>query len=152
MINKHTVGYHPSSSQLTSRIHPLRIFLEFFPIPVNSTMFVEMFQIYGVKITGKYIYESKNWICSFLVEPQAKLSPGFYHYPQTEGNYLFPPEQRFLKIHFSPAEKQKAGGRRGLCSWKKNTEIKPMRVLLTSFDKLHHFCNLYIFGFCFVVP
>ena len=52
-------------------------------------MFVEMFQIYDVKITGKYIYESKNWICSFLVEPQAKLSPRFLS---------LPPDRRQLPI------------------------------------------------------
>ena len=68
---KHTVGYHRSSSQLTSRIHPLiflwtpkgfsspESFLNFFP-NLYSSMVAKKFQIYGVKITGKYISESKN--------------------------------------------------------------------------------------------
>ena len=43
------------------------IFLEFFHKPVYSTMVVEKFQIYVVTITGKYICESKNWICLFLL-------------------------------------------------------------------------------------
>ena len=72
MVNKHTVDYHPSPSQLISRIHSriyfygllrglsFRIFLEFFPNPVYSTMIAEKFQIYSVEITGKYISESKN--------------------------------------------------------------------------------------------
>ena len=56
---------------LISRIHPF-IFpctfkgfissesLNFFPKPVYSTMVVEKFQIYSVKITDKYFCETKN--------------------------------------------------------------------------------------------
>ena len=78
MVNKHTEHYHRSPSQLISRIHPF-IFpctfkgfissesLNFFPKPVYSTMVVEKFQIYSVKITDKYFCETKNWICSFLL-------------------------------------------------------------------------------------
>ena len=40
-------------------------------------MVVEKFQIYGVKITGKYICESKNWICSFLLMAPSKNLPTF---------------------------------------------------------------------------
>ena len=35
-------------------------------------MFVEKIQICNVKIAGKYICESKNWICSFLLIPLSK--------------------------------------------------------------------------------
>ena len=38
-------------------------------------MIAEKFQIYSVKITGKYIYESKNWICSFLFMHPSKTLP-----------------------------------------------------------------------------
>ena len=38
-----------------------RVFVEFFSKPVYSTMVAEKFQIYSVKITGKYICESKDW-------------------------------------------------------------------------------------------
>ena len=34
----------------------------------------------------------------------------------------------------------------------KMTKIKLARVLVTTFDKFNHLCNLYIVGFCFVVP
>ena len=34
----------------------------------------------------------------------------------------------------------------------KINKIKPTRVLVTSLDKIHHLCNLYIIGFCFAVP
>ena len=56
-----------------------RAFLEFFPKPVYSTMVVEEFQVYGVKITGKYIYPSKNLPQVFIITLQA------------EGNYPFLP-------------------------------------------------------------
>ena len=61
MVNKYTVDYRHSPSQLTSRIH-LLIFLwtpkglisllEIVSKPVYSTMVAEKFQIYSVKITG----------------------------------------------------------------------------------------------------
>ena len=66
MVNNHTVDYHPSPLQLFSRIHLTYFYglltglSEFFPKPVYSTMVPEKFQIYSVKITGKYICESKN--------------------------------------------------------------------------------------------
>ena len=68
--DKHTVDYHPSPSQLTSRIYPLiflwtpkwfispEYFLIFFCKHVYYTMIADKFQIYGVKVTGKYICES----------------------------------------------------------------------------------------------
>ena len=43
------------------------IFLKFFSIPVYSTTIAEKFQIYGAKITDKYICNSKNWIFSCLL-------------------------------------------------------------------------------------
>ena len=53
MVNKNTADYQPSPSQLISRIQPLiflwtpkgfiRIFFEFFPKPVYSTMVTEKF-------------------------------------------------------------------------------------------------------------
>ena len=47
------------------------------------SMVVEKFQIYGVKITEKYMCEWKNWICSFLLLPLSKTLS------QTEWNYPF---------------------------------------------------------------
>ena len=70
MINEHTVDYHTSPSQLTSRIHPLIFLWTFrgsslqiisliFLKPVYLTMVAEKLQISGVKI-GKYIRDSKT--------------------------------------------------------------------------------------------
>ena len=41
-------------------------------------MVTKMFEIHGVKITGKYICESKNWIW-LLMHLKQNSSVGFYH-------------------------------------------------------------------------
>ena len=82
VVNKHTVDYQPSPSGLTSRIHPL--IFRWRPqgsiSPDNSWIFSqtcifhhgenfsygENFQIYGVKITGKCICQSKKLIFLFI--------------------------------------------------------------------------------------
>ena len=59
----------------------------------------ERFQIYGVQITRKYIYESKELeVEIFTHSPQDKLSFGSHHHPQAErGKLLFPPDGLFFK-------------------------------------------------------
>ena len=86
-VNKHTVNYHPSPSQLISRIHPLmflwtpkafiRIFLELFPKLVYSTMVAEKFQIYGVRITANTFVSQKIESLHFYSWPQLKVCPRF---------------------------------------------------------------------------
>ena len=157
IVNKHTVDYHPILSELTSRIHPL-IFLwtpkgfifspECFLIfskPVFHTMVVEKFQIHGVKITGKCICESKCWIYAFLLMFRCKNIPQVFIITSCLGRRKLTnsPKQQFL--YFSSAEREEDYGA------EKMTKIKLAKVLLKSFDKFHHFCNLYIFGFCSVV-
>ena len=67
-------------------------------------MVAEKFQIYSVKITGKY------WICSFLVVIESKTHhPGFYHYSPGRKKLPVPPEQHFLKILLLE-QKGKGGG------------------------------------------
>ena len=124
MVNEHTVDYHPSPSELTSRIHPLiflwtpkgfifspECFLSFFK-PVFRTMVAEKFQIHGVKITGKCICESKNWICSFLLMPhKQKWPPGSYHYHSRQEEVNHFPQKTVFVFFLS-----RKGG--GLWSWK----------------------------------
>ena len=57
-------------------------------------------KVSGVKITGRYIRESKNWICSFLLMPPNKTLP------QAEENHPFHPNSIFWKSIFP----QKKGG------------------------------------------
>ena len=105
-----------------------RIFLEFFPKRVYSTIVAEKFQIYSVKITGTYICESKHWICSFLLMPPRKTLPQvFIIIPQAEGT-------AFLKIFFLSGKRGKNYG------VTKIAKIKRRRVLITSCDKFHHLC------------
>ena len=132
-VNEHTVNYHPSPSELTSTIHPLifpwtpkgyispAYFLNCFSRNyIYPTMFAEKFQIHGVKITEKYICESKNSICSFLIlhppRPKKKKSPpGFYHYHSRQKEIIHFPQTTFFENLFFPSRK---GG--GLWSWKIN--------------------------------
>ena len=91
------------------------------------------FQIYGVKITGRHICESKTYICSFLLIPQGRWK-------------LVISSERFLKICSPPAERGKDYGA------DKMSKIKLGTILVTDFDKFHHLCSLCIFAFCFILP
>ena len=72
----------------------------------------------------------------------------FYSCPQGKLKKLpITTTRPFLKIYFFP--QQNGEENYGV---EKITKIKPTRVLVTSFEEFHHLCNLYIFGFCFVVP
>ena len=85
------------------------IFPEVFLKPVYPTMILEKFQIYGIKITGKYICESK---VEFFKQ---NSPPGSYHYLPGRRKLPIPPELRFLKINFFSSRN---GGGGGLWSWK----------------------------------
>ena len=61
-------------------------------------MVAETFQIYSVKITANTFVSQKIESVHFYSCPQAKLSPGFYHYPPGRRELPSPPEQHFLKI------------------------------------------------------
>ena len=87
-----------------------RIFLGFFPKPAYSTLVAGKFQIYSAKITGKYICEYPH----FFHTPKQNSPPGFYHYPQAEGNYPLLLNSVFRRSIFP---QQKGGGL--LWSWKK---------------------------------
>ena len=118
------------------RVYLSRIFLEFFLKPVHPTMAVEKFQIYDINITGRYICESKSWICSYLLMTSfsSPWRKKITHFTQT----AFSENIFFIK--------QKGEG----YAAENMTKFKLARVLVTSFDIFHHLYNLYI-GFCFFV-
>ena len=108
MVNKHTVDYHPSPSQLISRIHThismdslgvylSRIFLEFFPKPVYSTM-VKSFKFIVLRLLEIYLWVKKLFISTHA--PKQNSPPGLYHYPPGRRELPIPPKQRFVKIFF----------------------------------------------------
>ena len=154
MVNKRTVDYPPSPSQLISRIHPLiflwtpkwfispESLLDFFPKPVYSTMVAENFQIYSVYY--KYIFKSKIKSVQFYSCPQAKLSPMFWQSSPRQAGIAHSSRTAFSEDIFSLAEREER-----IMEFKKLPKLT--RVLVTSFDKFHHPCNLYIFALCFVV-
>ena len=88
-------------------------------------MVAEKFEVSGVKIIGRYA-------------PKQNSPPGRKKLPISSN-------QGFPKICFSPSRKGEDYGA------EKMTKVKLVRVLVTSFDKFHHLCNLHIFGLCFVL-
>ena len=91
-------------------------------------MVAEKFQIYSVKIAGKYICELKNWICSFLLMPPIKTLPQADTYSSRTA---------LSEDTFSLAERAR-GEDYGV---KKITKLKPMRVLVRSFYKFTIFAT-----------
>ena len=68
-------------------ISPARVFLEFSPKPVYSTMVAEKFQIYSVKTTANTFVSQKIESVQFYPCSQAKLSPRFLSLsPRQTGN------------------------------------------------------------------
>ena len=112
MVNKHTVDYHPSSSQLTSRIYPLRFlctprgfifsesFLNFFLNLYIPPWLWKSFKVIVLRLL-QYICESKNWICSFLImHPRKTLPQVFIIILQADGNCPFLPNSVFWRYFF----------------------------------------------------
>ena len=115
IVNKHTVDYHPSLSQLISRIHTLiflwtpkgfispRIFLDFFPKPVYSTMVMEKFQIYSVRITANTFMSIKLNLFNFT-HASKRNSPHVLSLSSSQTRIAHFSRVAFLKIFF-PEEK-----------------------------------------------
>ena len=114
MVNEHTVDYHPSPSEFTSRIHPLiflwtpkefispEYFLNFFSNLYIPPWLQESFKFMVLRLLENTFVSQKT---EFV--PQAKLSPWFLSLPlQAEGNYPFPPNKVFGKSIFC----QQTGG------------------------------------------
>ena len=159
MVNKHTVDYHSSPSQLTSRIHPVIIlwtprgfissetFLNFFLSLYIPSWLRKSFEYMVLRLLANRFIRQKIESLHFYSCSQAKLSSRFLSLPsQAQGNHQF--LCVFWRSIFSPAERGRGEEYYGV---EKTTKIKPTRVLVTSFDKFYNVCNLYIFGCCFVV-
>ena len=112
MVNKHTVDYHPSSSQLISRIHTLiflwtrkgfifpESFLNFFLNLYIPPWLWKSFKVIVLRLL-QYICESKNWICSFLIMPPSKtLSQVFIIILQPDEIFPFLPNSVFWRYFF----------------------------------------------------
>ena len=116
MVNKHTVDYYTSLSELTSRIHPLTFlwtpkgfiapeyFLNFSSNLDIPPWLQKSFKFIVLRLLEN-IYESKNWFYSFLLMPPNKT---LFHVliitPKAEGNYPFF-QTAFFKYVFFPSRK-----------------------------------------------
>ena len=148
MVNKHTVNYHPSPSQLISRIYPL-VFLwtpkGFMSPELFLNFFLNLYSPPWLQKSFKFIVPRLLQIHLWVnMPPKKKSLPGFYYYPPGRQELSIPPKKRFLKIFFPEQE-------RGERIMELKKLIKLTRVLVTSFDKFHHLCNFYIFSLCFAV-
>ena len=86
----------------SKKVYLSRIFLELYIPP----WLLKSFKIYGVKITGKYICESKNWIW-LLMHPKQSSPLGFITtIPGRRKLFIFS-KQSVLKIYFFPANSGK---------------------------------------------
>ena len=160
MVNEHTVDYHPSPSELTSRIYPLiflwtpegfiplEYFLNFFSNLYIPPWLGKSFKFMVLRLMENTFVTQNIESVHFYLWPLTKFSLRFplLHPPSSQKKITPSPNKIFWKSIFSPAE----SGER-LWSWKL-TSIKSTRVLVTSFNKFHNLCNLYIFASCFVVP
>ena len=120
MVNKHTVDYHPSSSQLISRIHPLiflwtpkgfispESFLNFFLNLYIPPWLQKSFKFIVLRLLQIHLRVKKLNLFIFTHAPMQNSSPGFYRYPPGRKELSIPIEKCFFKMFF-PEEK---GGER----------------------------------------
>ena len=141
MVNKHTVDYYRLLRETESRI-----FLEFF-LDLYIPPCFKVSNLWLRLLANTFV--SQKIECLFLVMPPSKTLPQVFIITP-------PPRQKEITHSSWTAFSQdlfflgkKGGEDYGV---EKITKIKPTRLLPTSFDKFRHLCNLYIFGFCFVVP
>ena len=156
MVNKHTVDYHLSPSQLISRIHPL-IFLwapKGFIFPESFLNFF-LNQYIPPWLQKGFKFIMLRLLANTFVSQKIE-SVHFYSYPKQNPLPSLSPRQKGI-AHSSGTRfsedifpEQKGGG-----SGERIMELKKipklLRVLVTSSNKFYHLCNFYIFGLCFVV-
>ena len=110
MANEHTVHYHPSSSEITSRIHPLiflwtpkgftspEYLLNFFSNMYIPRWFQELFKSMVLKLLENTFVRQKIESVHFYSCPQTKLLPRFLSSPPGRRKLPISPEQHFLKV------------------------------------------------------
>ena len=98
MTNKHTVDYHPSPSQLTSRIHP-HVFLWTFKGFISPESFLNFFRnlyippwlrksfkFMVLRLLANTFVSQKIESVTLYSCPKPNCPPGFYHYPPGRRN------------------------------------------------------------------
>ena len=113
MINKRTVDYHPSPSQLILRIHTLiflctpkgfifpESFLSFFLNLYIPPWLRKSFTLIVLKLLQIGLRVKKNWICSFLLMRPSKILPQLFTIIlQADCYYPFLPKKVFWRYFF----------------------------------------------------
>ena len=131
IVNKHTVDYHPSPSELISKIQ-LHTFLwtpkRFISPESFLNIFLKMyiplwlrksFKFIVLRLLANTFVSKKNWICSFLLMPPSKTIP------QVFKEISHSSWTAFSEKIFSSAE-----GGREVCGVEKITKINYQNCLL----------------------
>ena len=126
MVNKYTVDYHPSRSQLISRIHTLiflwtrkgfispESFLNFFLNLYIPPWLQKSFKFIVLRLLQIHLWVKKINLFNFTRARKQNSPPGFYHYPPRQTGIAHSSWTAFSEDIFSWTER----GGRGLCSWK----------------------------------
>ena len=150
MVNKDSVDYHPSLSEVISRIHTLiflwtpkrfispESFLNFFLNLYIPPWLQKCFKLIVLRILQIHLWIKKLNLFIFTHAPNQNPPPGFYHNPPCRKKLPI-----FSKDIFS-------WGERGKRIMELNKIPKLTKVSVKNFDKFPHLSNLYIFGLCFV--
>ena len=113
MVNKHTVDYHPSPSQLISRIQTLTFiwtpkgiispesFLNFFLNLHIPSWLHKNFKFIVLTLLQIHLRVKTLNLLIFTYVQNQNSAPGFYHYPPGRQKLSIPTKQRFLKTFFS---------------------------------------------------
>ena len=103
MVNKHTVNYHPSPSQLISGIHTLiflwtpkgfispESFLNFFLNLYTQPWLFKSFKFRVWKLQQIDLWVKKLNLFIFTHAPKQNPPSGFYHYPPNSWKFSIPP-------------------------------------------------------------
>ena len=149
MVNKYSVDYQPNPSQLIWRIHRLMFpwtpkgfispesFLNFFLNPYIPLWLRKSFKFILLRLLQIHLWVKKLESVHFYSCHQAKLCPMFLSLSRRETGIAYSSRTAFLEYIFSWGER----GER-IMELKKIPKLR--KVSVTSFDKFHYLCNLYL--------
>ena len=148
MVIKHTVDYHPSPSQLISKIQtPIFLWtpkgfissessLNFFLNLYIPPWLRKRFKFIVLQLLQIHLWVKKLNLFNFTQTPKQNSPPGFYIIVQADGNCQFLANSVFWRYFFLR--------RKGERIVKLKKIPKLTKVSVTSFDKFHHLCILCI--------
>ena len=135
MVNNRTVDYHPSPSQLISKIHPLiflwtpkgfispESFLKFFLNLYFSPWLQKSFKFIVLRLLGNTFVSQKIESVHFYSRPKTKLSPRFLSLSPRQKEIAHSSRTAFSEDIFSSGERGGGGGGGEDYGVEKNTKI-----------------------------